>query len=319
MSEGNIASGNPAEVAGIVSEVVEISSGSSQQVNPTPHGSDSCLQSLGRENNSADRTSRLHTLSRDSTEANDHPCLPPRGHGQFISGPREHVGDGFYRHHEYDYYDSHEFRGRPLTMFRPYPQSVPPPVSRLEARDNGFSDQQMATLRGLLQDTLKDIKGGRESRSRSRSRHRSRKRRYRSPSSSSGSSSASSRSRSPAASHEAPDSSVDSPGRKKTSVPVDADAISVRADDDLAADIQVTESEKVGKDDEPKQPLSLANPHEQKKGTLFDEAILDWWKQQRTHVLEQSKKDEILENLKPDPSVDSISRPQICLSLSEVP
>ena len=48
----------------------------------------------------------------------------------------------------------------------------------------------------------------------------------------------------------------------------------------------------------------LANPHEEVKGTLFEDEVLKWWKQQRTHVLEQTKMDELLEGLKPDPSVE---------------
>ena len=53
---------------------------------------------------------------------------------------------------------------------------------------------------------------------------------------------------------------------------------------------------------EPQKPL-LTNPHEKKTEVLFDQAVLDWWKDQRTNILEPQKKDELLAHLTPDPSV----------------
>ena len=51
---------------------------------------------------------------------------------------------------------------------------------------------------------------------------------------------------------------------------------------------------KVPEKDHPKPNSKLANPREEVKGTLFESEVLDWRKQQRTHVREQNKKDELL-------------------------
>ena len=36
---------------------------------------------------------------------------------------------------------------------------------------------------------------------------------------------------------------------------------------------------------------------------MFEQSVLDWWKEQRTHTLDQAKRDELVENLVPDASV----------------
>lgn len=98
----------------------------------------------------------------------------------------------------------------------------------------------------------------------------------------------------------------------------DEDRVSIHADPSDVLDLedargdQATVTEKV--DDQPNSSTSdniqvcgeapsLEDPHAVPKGAKFDEAVLDWWKSQRTNILPQEKKEELIGDLKPDVSV----------------
>jgi len=294
------------------------------------HHDTSRLQYLSREKDT--EGSRLHLGREPMDEAytsSSRPEVIPhymkqsdlynQGHGQELSDHYEGHGGSFRK-------SNHK---APCTITRP-PPDAGFSSGQLSMLDK-MQQQQMSFFKSMLQDTVKEI--SRDSRSRSRSvakskKRKSRKRRYYSSSeseSSSGSSRPSSyRSRSTESrvKHKRQRSETHSVGSPQRPDEHDRDARNDK-DDSLsliAPDItgddqnkdQNTNQASISLSADPKdvndnnkqasasQPL--ANPHEQVKGTMFEN--LPWWEEQRTKVLEQNKKDELLEKLKPDASIE---------------
>ncbi len=195
--------------------------------------------------------------------------------------------------------------------------------SHTTSETEGFSQNQMSLLLHMqkeqsesFQKMLSDALRFSRSRSRSpRSRSRRKRRYYTSSSCSSSSSRSRSRSRSPKLTSEERDKGSTQPGGAKSPKQIrldqdtpspksneqrDKDEISLFAGDDLTSDQPA--SSDVGKKPEEEKD-ELINPHQEAKGTMYTQKNLDWWEIQRTHVLEQQKKDDMLDKLKPDPSV----------------